>query len=50
LKKRVTVLEDNLIKKLRIIQAKQISKLQKNVNFSAVLTNSLKKSSSKWKP
>jgi hypothetical protein len=51
LKKRVTiVLEDDLVKKLRIIQAKQISDLNENVSFSAVLTNLLKKSSSNWKP
>ena len=43
--KRVTiVMDENLMKKLRIIQAKQIKDLQKNVSFSSTIESLLKKS------
>ena len=42
--KRVTiVLDDDLIKKLRIIQAKNIFKSKKSVSFSSVINNELRK-------
>jgi len=42
--KRVTiVLDDDLIKKLRIIQAKNIVKSKKSVSFSSVVNNELRK-------
>ena len=43
MKKRVTiVMDENLMKKLRIIQAKQIKDLQKNVSFSSTIESLLK--------
>ena len=42
--KRITiVLDDNLVKKLRIIQLKKISKLTKHVSFSRVINDELRK-------
>jgi len=42
--KRVTVvLDDVLAKKLRIIQAKKISKLTKHISFSRVINEELRK-------
>ena len=42
--KRVTiVLDDDLVKKLRIIQAKNIVKSKKSVSFSSVVNNELRK-------
>jgi len=42
--KRVTiVLDDDLVKKLRIIQAKNIVKSKKSVSFSSVINNELRK-------
>ena len=42
--KRITiVLDDNLVKKLRIIQSKKISKLTKHVSFSRVINDELRK-------
>jgi hypothetical protein len=42
--KRITiVLDDELVKKLRIIQAKNIVKLKKSVSFSSVVNNELRK-------
>ena len=43
--KRITVvLEDDLLKKLRIIQAKQIKDSSASVSFSKVINETLKKS------
>ena len=43
--KRVTiVMDENLMKKLRIIQAKQIRDLQKNISFSSTVESLLKTS------
>ena len=43
--KRVTiVMDENLMKKIRIIQAKQIKNLQKNVSFSSTIESLLKTS------
>lgn len=43
--KRVTVvLEDDILKKLRIIQAKQIKDSSASVSFSEVINETLKKS------
>jgi hypothetical protein len=45
LNKRVTiVMDENLMKKLRIIQAKQIRDLQKNISFSSTVESLLKTS------
>ena len=42
--KRVTiVLDDDLVKKLRIIQSKNIVKSKKSVSFSSVVNNELRK-------
>ena len=42
--KRITiVLDDDLVKKLRIIQSKKISKLIKHVSFSRVINDELRK-------
>ncbi len=42
--KRVTiVLDDDLVKKLRIIQSKNIVKSKKSVSFSSVINNELRK-------
>ena len=42
--KRITiVLDDDLVKKLRIIQAKKITKSKKSVSFSSVLNYELGK-------
>jgi len=42
--KRVTiVLDDDLAKKLRIIQSKKISKLTEHVSFSRVINDELRK-------
>ena len=42
--RRVTiVLDDDLIKKLRIIQARNLVKLKKSVSFSSVINNELRK-------
>ncbi len=42
--KRVTiVLDDDLAKKLRIIQSKNISKSKKSVSFSSVINEELRK-------
>jgi len=42
--KRITiVLDDDLVKKLRIIQSKKISKLTKHVSFSRVINDELRK-------
>jgi len=42
--KRITVvLDDDLVKKLRIIQSKKISKYTKNVSFSSVIDEELRK-------
>jgi hypothetical protein len=41
--KRVTiVLDDDLVKILRIIQAKKIAKLKKSVSFSSVISDELR--------
>jgi len=37
------VLDDELVKKLRIIQSKNIVKLKKSVSFSSVINNELRK-------
>jgi len=37
------VLDDNLVKKLRIIQSKKISKLNKHISFSGVINDELRK-------
>ncbi len=42
--KRITiVLDDDLVKKLRIIQSKNIVKSKKSVSFSSVVNNELRK-------
>ncbi|MFB5636235.1 MAG: hypothetical protein ACE5RB_06360 [Nitrosopumilus sp.] len=42
--KRITiVLDDDLIKKLRMIQSKKISKSTESVSFSSVISDELKK-------
>ncbi len=42
--KRVTfVLDDNLVKKLKIIQANNISKSKTSVSFSSVINDALRK-------
>ncbi|AFS83052.1 hypothetical protein NSED_06250 [Candidatus Nitrosopumilus sediminis] len=42
--KRITiVLDDDLIKKLRMIQSKKISKSTESVSFSSVINDELKK-------
>jgi predicted transcriptional regulator len=42
--KRVTiVLDDDLVKKLRIIQSKNIAKSKKSVSFSSVINDELRK-------
>jgi len=42
--RRVTiVLDDDLMKKLRIIQARNLVKLKKSVSFSSVINNELRK-------
>jgi hypothetical protein len=42
--KRITiVLDDNLLKKLRVIQAKKITKAENSVSFSSVINEELKK-------
>ncbi len=42
--KRITiVMDDNVVKKLRIIQSNKISKLTKNVSFSSVVNDELRK-------
>jgi len=47
--KRVTiVLDDDLAKKLRIIQSKKISKLQTSVSFSSVINDELRKNINRW--
>ena len=44
MKKRVTIsLDDDVIKKLRIIQAKNLVKSMEHVTFSSVLNNELRK-------
>jgi hypothetical protein len=44
MKKRVTiVLDENLVKKLRIMQAKKISKIQESVSFSRIVNEVLEK-------
>ena len=43
--RRVTiVLDDDLVKKLRIIQAKKLVKIENFVSFSRVINNELRKS------
>jgi len=43
--KRITVvLDDDLVKKLRIIQSKKVSKSKKSVSFSSVINEELRKS------
>ena len=43
--KRITiVLDDDLVKKLRMIQSKNIAKSKKSVSFSSVINNELRKS------
>jgi len=43
--KRITVvLDDQLVKKLRIIQSEKISKSKKSVSFSSVINEELRKS------
>lgn len=37
------IMDDDLYKKLQIIQAKQISKTNKSISFSRVLNNALRK-------
>jgi len=45
LNKRVTiVMDENLMKKLRVIQAKKIKEMQKNVSFSSTIESLLKTS------
>ncbi len=42
--KRITVvLDDEVVKKLRIIQSKKISKLKEHVSFSRVINEELRK-------
>ncbi len=42
--KRITVVfDDELVKKLRIIQSKKISKSKKSVSFSSVINDELRK-------
>jgi len=42
--KRITVvLDDDLVKKLRIIQSKKVSKSKKSVSFSSVTNEELRK-------
>ena len=42
--KRITVvLDDDLVKKLRIIQSKKVSKSKKSVSFSSVINEELRK-------
>ncbi len=42
--KRITiVMDDDVVKKLRIIQSKKISKLIKHVSFSCVVNDELRK-------
>ncbi len=42
--KRVTiVLDDDLVKKLRIIQSKNIAKSKKSISFSSVICDELRK-------
>ncbi len=42
--KRITiVMDDDVVKKLRIIQSKKISKLTKHVSFSSVVNDELRK-------
>jgi len=44
MRKRITiVLADDLVKKLRIIQAKKITKTKSSVSFSSVINQELKK-------
>jgi len=42
-KRITTVLDDEVVKKLRIIQSKKISKLLKSVSFSSVINDQLRK-------
>jgi len=37
------VLDDDLVKKLRIIQSKNITKLKKSISFSKVINDQLRK-------
>ncbi len=47
--KRVTiVLDDDLVKKLRIIQSKKIAKSRKAISFSSVINDELRKAI-KWR-
>ena len=42
--KRITiVLDDEVIKKLRVIQSKKLSKLLKSISFSSVVNDQLRK-------
>jgi len=46
--KRITVvLDDEVIKKLRVIQSKNISQLLKSVSFTSVVNNQLRKAINK---
>ncbi len=47
-KRITTVLDDEVIKKLRVIQSKNISKSMKSVSFSSVVNDELRKASNRW--
>ncbi len=44
MRKRITiVLNEDLVKKLRVLQAKKVSKLSEHVSFSSILNDELRK-------
>jgi len=48
--KRITIVfDDNVMKKLRIIQAKNIKQSQSFVSFSSIIADLLKKPTKNWK-
>jgi len=50
LTKRITVVfEDEILKKLRILQGEKMAQSQSFVSFSSIVTDMLKKSSKNWK-
>jgi len=50
LSKRITIVfDDDVMTKLRIVQAKKINQSQSFVSFSSIVTDLLKKSTKNWK-